>query len=56
MAGKQINFTKKTIEALASPTKSVRAYDRDTKEAGFSVSVTRVGTPDGHNIPQPLHF
>jgi hypothetical protein len=42
MAGKQINFTKKTIEALPSPTKSVRAYYHDTKETGLSVSVTRV--------------
>ena len=34
MAGKQINFTKKTVETLPSPTKSVRAYYRDTKETG----------------------
>lgn len=44
MAGKQINFTKKTIEALPSPTKSVRAYYHDTKETGLSVSVTRAGS------------
>lgn len=44
MAGKQINFTKKTIEALPSPTKSVRAYYHDAKETGLSISVTRAGS------------
>jgi hypothetical protein len=44
MAAKRLNFTKKDIDALPAPTKSVRAYYHDTREAGLSISITPVGT------------
>ena len=44
MAAKRFNFTKKDIDALPAPTKSVRAYYHDTREAGLSISITPVGT------------
>ncbi len=44
MAAKRFNFTKKEIEALLAPVKSVRAYYHDTKETGLSISVTPTGT------------
>jgi len=44
MASKRFNFTKKDVDALPAPTKSVRAYYHDTREAGLSISITPVGT------------
>lgn len=44
MATKRFHFTKKEIDALPAPTKSVRAYYHDTKENGLSLSITPAGT------------